>query len=57
MSTVVLYKKAFEYKGAWVAQSIKHLTLDLKVMSSSSIFGSTLGRKPNFLKKAFEYVK
>ena len=38
--------------GAWVAQSVRHLTLDpssgldLWVMSSSSVIGSTLDMEP-----------
>ena len=39
-------------KGTWVAQWVKHLTLDLssgldlRVVSSSPMLGSTLGVKP-----------
>ena len=34
-------------KGAWEAQSGKRPTLDLRVVSSSSALGSTLGVEPN----------
>jgi len=43
--------------GAWVAQSVKHLTLDLSsgldlwVMSSNPVLGSTLGVEPTLKKK------
>ena len=44
-------------RGAWVAQSAKHLTLDLssdldlRVMSSSPMLGSVLGVEPTLKKK------
>ena len=40
------------YRGTWLAHSVEHLTLDLssgldlRVVSSSPILGSTLGTKP-----------
>ena len=43
--------------GVWVAQSVKHLTLDfspgldLTILSSSSVLGSALDMKPTFKKK------
>jgi len=48
-------------RGAWVAQSVKHLTLDLssgpehRVVSSSPTLGSTLGMEPTLKKKRFVY--
>ena len=44
-------------RGVWVAQLIKHLTLDLssgfdlRVMSLSPVLGSTLGMEPTLKKK------
>ena len=37
--------------GNRVAQLVKHLTFDLKVMSSSPVLGSMLGMVPTYQKK------
>jgi len=37
--------------GAWLAQSEEHVTLDLRVMSSSSALGVEITKKINKLKK------
>ena len=36
------YKNVKYLRGAWLAQSVEHATLDLRVMSSSLMFGTVL---------------
>ena len=60
-SEIFFYLTNFNLKvkiqGTWVAQSVKHLTLDLssgldlRVLSSSPTLGSMLGVEPTFKKK------
>ena len=44
-------------KGAWVAQSVEHVALDLRVMTSSPVLGSVLGMKLTWKKKKKERKK
>ena len=37
--------------GAWLAQSEEHVTLDLRIMSSSPMLGIEVILKKNFFKK------
>ena len=44
---ILFKKKKIEKRGAWLAQSTEHMTLNLRVMSSSP----TLGVEPTKKKK------